>query len=240
MMAITFEVEADELAPVIGALRATPRQIAAIVKTVMTRGMLLAERKAKDVARTAMRVRTGFLLKAIRGRVEQDVDAVYGLLGIATTDEKVLLYAAVQELGSDGPIRAKQAYKNVPGGPYLNIPLEAALTPAGVQRFTAREAADVYPGGTFIAKSKRGNWILFGRLSDGFGRTRRVAGAGSKRARKQAGFDPEIVPLFVLKKEVPPIPPKYYLLTGVEEVLPYVADSIAATVEDRLLLQGGA
>lgn len=244
-MPVTFEVETADIAPLLAGLKATPRQITAIVKTVMQRGMLLAERIAKDLARTRLRVRTGFLIKAIRARVESDTDAVYGLLGIATTSDRVLVYAAVQELGSNGPIRAKNAYRNVPGGPYLNIPLDAALTPAGVTRFSAREAESVYPGGTVIAKSKKGNWILFGKLFDRFGRgTRdvgkgRVAGSGSSRKRAAAGYDPDLVPLFVLKKEVPPIPPKYFLLTGIEEVLPYIADAIAATAEDRLLLQGG-
>ena len=238
-MGVTFEVETANLLPLIAALDATPTQVTGIVRSVMRRGMVLAERHAKEIAKTALRVRTGMLVKSIRGKVEEDADAIYGVLGLAKAGAgaKVLLYAAVQELGTDGPIVAKKAYRKVPGGPYLNIPLEAALTPAGVARFTAREAADVYPGGTFIAKSKAGNWILFGRLTDSYGRGGRVTGSGSKRARVKAGHSANIVPLFVLKKEVPKIEPKYFLLTGIERVLPYVSEAIASNIASRLALQ---
>lgn len=48
-----------------------------------------------------------------------------------------LIYARIHEFG--GTITAKNAYKNVPGGPYLNIPIGDNLTPSGVMRMTARE-----------------------------------------------------------------------------------------------------
>jgi len=80
------------------------------------------------------------------------------------------IYARIHESG--GTINAKNKYINVPGGPFLNIPLSANKTPAGVMRENARS---VFASGGYIFKSKKGNWIVM------------------------SGND---VPMFVLKKQV--------------------------------------
>ena len=54
-------------------------------------------------------------------------------------------YAGIHETG--GVINAKNAYKNLPGGPYLNIPSSENRTAAGVMRLNAREA---FNAGAFI------------------------------------------------------------------------------------------
>jgi hypothetical protein len=72
----------------------------------------------------------------------------------AVFSEKVK-YAKIQEKG--GTIRAKKAYTGVPGGPYLNIPLSANKTGAGVQR---RSAKSVFQSGGFLIRSKRGKFLV--------------------------------------------------------------------------------
>ena len=58
-------------------------------------------------------------------------------------------YAPIHEYG--GTIKAKRAYKGVPGGPYLNIPTQSNKTSAGRLRLSAR---DVFNEGGFLVKSK--------------------------------------------------------------------------------------
>lgn len=65
------------------------------------------------------------------------------------------VYAPIQEKG--GVVTAKRAYANVPGGPYLNIPLSDNLTAAGVMRKSAR---DVFNEGGNIFQSKNGKWFV--------------------------------------------------------------------------------
>lgn len=66
-----------------------------------------------------------------------------------------IVYAPIHEKG--GTITAKQAYRTVPGGPYLNIPLPANLTPSGVMR---RSARDVFAAGGYLIESRAGNWLV--------------------------------------------------------------------------------
>ncbi|SET79857.1 hypothetical protein SAMN04487962_12524 [Marinobacter segnicrescens] len=54
-------------------------------------------------------------------------------------------YARIHETG--GVINAKKAYRNLPGGPYLNIPASDNKTASGVMRMNAREA---FNAGAFI------------------------------------------------------------------------------------------
>lgn len=75
---------------------------------------------------------TGTQLKDIRGRVFTDV-----------------IYAPIHEKG--GTVTAKNAYKSLPGGPFLNIPADANKTPAGIMRETAKV---VFNTGGFIVKIK--------------------------------------------------------------------------------------
>ena len=56
-------------------------------------------------------------------------------------------YAPIHEKG--GTIHAKNAYKGLAGGPFLNIPSDANKTPAGVQRMSATQ---VFNAGGYIVK----------------------------------------------------------------------------------------
>ena len=71
-----------------------------------------------------------------------------------------VVYAPIQEKG--GTIRAKNAYHGVPGGPYLNLPLPANKTAAGVMR---QDARSVFAAGGYIIKSRIGNYIVMSGTS---------------------------------------------------------------------------
>ncbi len=113
-----------------------------------------------------------------------------------------LIYASIQEFG--GTIRAKRAQ-------YLTIPLPAAMDHRGIMLLP--KARD-YPN-TFIAKSRKGNLIIFQK----------------KPGRK-------LIPLFVLKKEVV-IPPRLNLgkalqLAGTRFVSDVVEDALKEFRAGRL------
>jgi len=93
------------------------------------------------------------------------------------------LYAPLHEAG--GTINAKDKYLGVPGGPYLNIPLKPNKTAAGVMRYSATE---VFNMGSFIVKSRAGNWL--------------VCLSGIKENKQTWNIDNILIPMFVLKKSV--------------------------------------
>lgn len=97
-----------------------------------------------------LHARTGLLRRSMKTTLEGTNFS--DLKGSVHTD---VVYAPIQETG--GTISAKRAYATLPGGPYLNIPLAANLTAAGVMRQNAR---DVFAAGGFIIKSKVGNYIV--------------------------------------------------------------------------------
>ena len=105
-----------------------------------------------------------------------DGDMVTGKLGIGTKYGKVMFG------------KAGQSYHIVPkNAGALTIPLPAALNSSGEVRGAARDKAIF--GQTFLAKSKAGNMIIFGKLNY-------VRGAKAGQAKG------DIVPLFVLKQSV--------------------------------------
>lgn len=71
-------------------------------------------------------------------------------------------YAAIHEHG--GVIKAKRAYRNLPGGPYLNIPSKANQTAAGVMRLSAR---DVFSSGGYIIRIKNPGKARFAVMKAG-------------------------------------------------------------------------
>lgn len=100
------------------------------------------------------------------------------------------LYASVHvgPAGSKKTIRPKTAQ-------YLTIPLDAAKTGVGVGKGSARYGPW---GETFVAKSKKGNLIIFGR--------QKMYGSVKVKGEKVKGLRilrmGKIVPLFLLKKQV--------------------------------------
>ncbi len=84
---------------------------------------LEAQQRAAANARTRMRTRTGRLRGSIRGEVR---DGDHGPEMVLRAGSKTVPYAPIQEEG--GTVTAK-------GGGYLRVPLDPALTAAGVDRF---------------------------------------------------------------------------------------------------------
>lgn len=119
-------------------------------------------RKTAQLARSWKVIVTGTTVEDLRGTY-------------ATTSR----YARMQEFGGvQRPRNAKM----------LAIPLSGALTPTGIGRFNGSLRAVLpaaFPGGTFVARSKSGNLILFGKTDK----------------------DADPIALFVLKSQVT-IPPR--------------------------------
>lgn len=136
-------------------------------KTSFARAAIAAH--AKVTARiqngTPMFRRTGNLARSMNFSVS---GGTLGSLNAAvfsssTVSGSPVIYAPIHEIG--GTVRAKNAYARVPGGPYLNIPTSANKTASGVQRLSARE---VFANGGKVIKSKKGNYLVFGKTARGF------------------------------------------------------------------------
>ncbi len=159
------------------------RLIASGLPKAMDRALLVLERRVKDrhlsgpTGSTSLRARSARLRDSITSRLTIEAGVPVGTVGTK------VIYGRTHEFG--GTIRPRR-------GRFLTVPLPAALTPAGVGRFTARELINnpEQAGftGTWIAKS-----IIFGRR----GRT--------QRSRP--------VPLFVLKRSIK-LPARPFLLTS--------------------------
>jgi hypothetical protein len=80
-----------------------------------------------------LHARTGELARSWRSKVYGNTLETLGSEVFSTSP-----YALIHEKG--GTIRAKNAYKGLQGGPYLNIPSSQNQTAAGVTRMTPREA----------------------------------------------------------------------------------------------------
>jgi len=132
-------------------------------RKVFSTAVFKADKKIKDNATTELKVRTGALRRSIVSVVSgNDLDTLQASVGSASKVGGVeLVYAPIHEYG--GTIKAKKAYKKVPGGPYLNIPMSANKTPAGVTRLQARE---VFNQGGRVIKTKNGKYgvLLNGQM----------------------------------------------------------------------------
>ena len=115
-------------------------------------------------------------------------DSFSNLSGSVFTNVK---YAVSHELGTlNKPIKAKNKYVNVPGGPYLNIPLSPNKTASGVMRFSAKEV--FLSQGGFLFKSKKGNWIV-----------RNAAGQNMFVLRKETKFPARLGMQKAAENEIP-------------------------------------
>jgi phage gpG-like protein len=98
-----------------------------------------------------MQSRTGALARSILPEVKgEKLDNLVGRIYSTS------IYAPIHEFG--GPIKPIDKYLGVPGGPYLNIPMPANLTPAGVMRMNAKQVFDL---GGYVAKTRTGKYGVF-------------------------------------------------------------------------------
>ncbi len=153
-------------------IRTLPRDTFKIAKRQVAKSVFIVQKEVLNNFTVSsgpsvdrLHSRSGALKRSIKSDVVGS--SLNELAGSVFSD---IIYSKVQEEGDI--IKARNKYVNVPGGPYLNIPLSANKTAAGVTRFGARE---VFRLGGFIVKSKKGNWLVMDRTG---------------------------VPMFVLKKSV--------------------------------------
>ena len=133
-------------------LKSLPEEMCENAKKIIQEVLFMAENEVKDNATNKLKVRTGSLRRSIRSGVEGNtLDTLRGSLYAKSTDGgQTIVYAPLHEYG--GVVKAKNAYKGVQGGPYLNIPAPANLTPAGVMR---KPAKFVFDSGGYIPRGKR-------------------------------------------------------------------------------------
>jgi hypothetical protein len=164
-MALGLTVDLSELQRLSAQLNNGAARMAAAAGQVMARAVKRAERRAvwrltapgKGHVEGRAHRRTGRAAGSVGSRIATASGAgghleVVGTLGMFKSGESADYFRVLEEgHGGIRPTRAK----------VLTIPLEAALTPAGVPRFTARGAAEFYEH-TFWHRSKAGKLILFG------------------------------------------------------------------------------
>jgi len=117
-------------------LKDFPEQLFSNAKREFSRSVFNVQSNITRPMRSGMKglqSRSGNLARSIQAFVEGD--KLDKLTGFVNTDS---IYAPIHETG--GTITAKNAYLNLPGGPYLNIPSSLNKTPAGITRFTAAVA----------------------------------------------------------------------------------------------------
>jgi hypothetical protein len=202
----------------VGAPAARARFLAAAADVMRTQ--LLA---AIDSARKAAPELTGKFKASLEPHVEVTGSTLTGGIGTFGGAEENQPYFGVVEYGSKGPIRAKKAFSGLVGGPYMAIPLDAATDSEGIPRFTVRDADAAFSGGTFLAKTKTKGWLVFGRLTKA---QKRPRGSGSRKAVKAAGLDPNIVPIFALRSEIPARKGTYVLRNAFDMVVPKITAAL--------------
>lgn len=119
--------------------------------------------------------RTGGLSRSLKAAVTGD--SVRTLSGKIYTNS---VYAPIHEYG--GTIRAKNAYRGVPGGPYLNIPTDDNQTASGVQRLNAKQ---VFERGGYIARSSGGSYVVIMPQQKKAAKQKRAVDPNKKPKKKQ-------------------------------------------------------
>jgi hypothetical protein len=169
----------DKLA---GAMQKVNRQVISQVKLILATESRLMTTHIKNehlkggTTDTRLAVRSANLISSTHALpVTESPGLIESGVGFGTQYARV----HVGPFGQVTTIRAKS-------GKFLAIPLMAARTPGGDARGAPRSGMW---GETFIARSKKGNLILFGK---------RIAQKGAHAGETRG----DVVPLFVLKKEV--------------------------------------
>jgi len=131
-----------------------PERAFPLIKSAFAKSVFAIHKEVIENTRNKLKRRTGTLAKSLL--VEVYGDNLSQLEGRVYSDVE---YANVHEYGAEGnnAIKAKNAYRGVQGGPYLNIPLPNNQTPSGVQKFSAKQ---IFDSGGFIYRSKKGNWLV--------------------------------------------------------------------------------
>ena len=157
-MPATFTIDAVNFAEFERYLKDLPEEIFDDGKKVFKKAVLDAQSQVESNFGPKLKSRTGVLKRSINTSVSgKDIDSLEAsLYGSASAKGSQMVYTLMQEYG--GEVVAKNAYRTVPGGPYLNIPTRSNKTAAGVMRLGPRE---VFRQGGYIAKTKKNQWGVF-------------------------------------------------------------------------------
>lgn len=205
-----FSVSAPLTSAIAEEMRGVPVSLFLETKRVFANATRSAQREVVSGIRSGpLYRRTGALARSIQTEViGSDIGTLSASLFSANPGgEKAVVYAPIHELG--GTVKAKNKYMGVPGGPYLNIPLPANKTAAGVTR---RSARTVFASGGTLARAGT-RWFVIGKPT-----------TKSKR----------IVPMFILVKQVV-IPARLGMLSTATSYLP----DILAGIRQAKLTEGG-
>lgn len=155
-----LSVSIINLAEVNDYLKKLPERTFDDVKKVFAKAVLRADKQIKENATSKqLKRRTGTLGRSVGNSVTgKNLSNLKASVFTRAFDKegKPIVYAPIHEFG--GTIKAKNAYKRVPGGPYLNIPTKANKTPSGVQRYSAKY---VFQSGGTLKQTKTGKWGVF-------------------------------------------------------------------------------
>lgn len=174
--------------------RINPRDQAKAVYRGFKDAALVMESALKgNISGAILKVRSDHLRASIGSKIEAGDNGLRASIGSGARQGAPVTYAGIHETG--GTIRPRV-------GQFLTIPLRAAQTSSGVNRFTAQQLKEGVAGysGSFIMKG-----IIFGVTKSGT--------STLKNGRYRKGG---IVPLFVLKRSVN-IPARRYLSITAEE-----------------------
>ena len=155
----TLRVEVRNLAEVNDYLVRFPESTFFQARNVFSEAVLAADATVKrrfesQIIKSRTDTLRKSLLTSVTGTKLNNLKASF--FSAANVEGTAVKYAPLQEYG--GTVRAIDKYRNVPGGPYLNIPTSANRTPAGVMRKSARM---LFNEGAYIRKSNAGNWGVF-------------------------------------------------------------------------------
>jgi len=146
-------IEIKNIEEIRGYLTSLPESIYKDARKVFAKAVLAADKETKQ----NVNARTGALRRSIgQGVSGSSLETLRASVFSGSSGGDPIKYAPLHEYG--GTVKAKKAYSKVPGGPYLNIPVEDNLTASGVQRMTPRMVFSNDESRLF--KSKGGRWVI--------------------------------------------------------------------------------
>ncbi len=194
---IDIEIDKEDINKMITKLQEiSPEKRGATAYKAFVDATIFIEQKLKvNISNKILKVRSGRLRNSIGSFVIEKEKEIEGIIGSGVRQGERVKYANIHETG--GTITPKNVK-------WLTIPLQSALTPAGVPRGKAKDFDN-----TFFAWSKANNLLLFQRQGK------------------------NVIPLFVLKKSVT-IPARRYMSKTAEEVMPEIAEIILKRISKEL------
>lgn len=159
MAGSNLSVRALNLAEVMDYLDDFPEETFEDAKLVFRKAVLAADAEVKGNLRSKLKSRSGTLRRSlgvsVTGTNLANIKA--STFGRSSVQGEPVPYTLTQEYGAT--IKAKKAYRKVPGGPYLNIPLRANKDASGVTRLNARQ---VFDQGGYLLRGTLGWAVMSG------------------------------------------------------------------------------